>query len=163
MTNLLTAANWQAVLPWPPSVNRYWRHWWDPKAKNAGTVKRGAMRHTISERGRAYRRLVGQYVAYFHRLSEPLDGPLGVAVEFCEPDRRKRDLDNLHKGIWDALQAAGVYSDDHQIRERHETVGNVVPKGLVRIAIWQMEAGRLAGVGDGTWLSITGMAEQFLR
>lgn len=159
MDNLLTAANWQGIIPWPPSVNHYWRHWWD-KRLNHGL---GGIRHSVSDKGKRFRRLAGQYVALFHRLSAPLEGPLGVAVEWAPPDRRQRDMDNLHKSVWDALQKAGVYADDHQIRERHEFMGAVVPNGLARIAIWQLEAGRLAGVGDGTWLRVTGLEGQFLR
>jgi Holliday junction resolvase RusA-like endonuclease len=38
-----------------------------------------------------------------------------VVVEVYVPDRRKRDLDNLHKGILDSLTHAGVWGDDSQI------------------------------------------------
>ena len=43
-------------------------------------------------------------------------GRLGARVDVYPPDRRKRDLDNVLKAIFDALTHAGVYVDDSQIR-----------------------------------------------
>lgn len=96
-------------LPWPPSVNHYYRR------------TRGGM--TIGAEGLAYRRTVASTVMV-HRakanaggapLSIPYAGRLGVTIEAFPPDRRARDLDNLNKALLDALTHAGVWVDDEQI------------------------------------------------
>ena len=33
----------------------------------------------------------------------------------------RRDLDNLNKGVWDALTDAGIWHDDKQVWDSHET------------------------------------------
>ncbi len=33
----------------------------------------------------------------------------------------RRDLDNLNKGVWDALTDAGIWDDDKQVWDSHET------------------------------------------
>lgn len=40
---------------------------------------------------------------------------LSLTIDAYPPDRRKRDLDNILKSLLDALQHAGIYSDDSQI------------------------------------------------
>ena len=92
-------------LPWPPSANRYWRH--PSTGKLAG-------RHLISEEGRAYRKAVAQAVMLDKYQAVRMDGYLSVEIDCYPPDRRKRDLDNLLKGILDAMQKAGCYKDDNQ-------------------------------------------------
>jgi len=92
-------------LPWPPSVNQYWRH--PSKGPLAG-------RHLISERGRKYRVLVMAYAIKFkhqHKLADRL----AVSILCYPPDRRRRDLDNVLKAALDALVFAGVMLDDSQI------------------------------------------------
>lgn len=93
------------VLPWPPSVNQYWRH--PSKGPLAG-------RHLISERGRKYRVLVMAYALKFG-LCHKLADRLSVAILCYPPDRRRRDLDNILKAALDALVFAGVMLDDSQI------------------------------------------------
>lgn len=88
------------VLPYPPSVNRYYRH--------------VGYRTLISRDGRAYRKRVCTLLA--GRVGGPLSGPLEIEINFYPPDRRQRDLDNVNKGIWDSLQYAGIYHDDSQIK-----------------------------------------------
>lgn len=95
-------------LPFPPSLNHYYRH--------LGHVT------LISRRGRAYREAVVALLAA--RGIKPLGGPLDVAVELFPPDRRKRDADNFHKCLSDALQHAGVFQDDSQV---------------VRLEIWKRD------------------------
>lgn len=95
-------------LPWPPSVNSYWRH--ITSGKLAGRV-------LISEKGRAYRTSVR--VARLDQLRIggplPLAGRLSVSIDAYPPDRRWRDLDNLPKAVLDGLTHAGLWLDDSQI------------------------------------------------
>ncbi len=90
----------ELVLPYPPSVNHYWRHF------------RG--RTLISRGGRAYRQ---QVMTQCQGMGgqPPRDGRLALAMDAFPPDRRRRDLDNIQKPVLDAMQHAGVYLDDSQI------------------------------------------------
>ena len=80
-------------LPFPPSVNHYYR--------------RVGPRTLLSREGRRYRERVAAVVAELGL--RPLAGPLEAEVLVFPPDRRRRDLDNLQKAVWDSLQHAGVY------------------------------------------------------
>jgi crossover junction endodeoxyribonuclease RusA len=104
-------------LPWPPSINTYWRH--------------GRGRTYLSAVGRNYRELVRDRMPVFHRSwdSEHLE----LFIDASPPDRRKRDLDNILKSLIDGLMHAGVYRDDSQIKtivarmlEKHEGDGGLV-------------------------------------
>jgi crossover junction endodeoxyribonuclease RusA len=88
------------VLPWPPSLNRYWR--------------RLPNRVLISKEGRRYRKSVLWAVTM---AQCPKFGRARLALEIAAypPDRRTRDLDNTLKGLLDALEHAGVFDDDGQI------------------------------------------------
>ena len=89
-------------LPWPPSVNRYYRH--------------AEHRVLISREGRAYR----QKVCSMLRGSGPmLEGPIEMTIDATPPDRRRRDLDNILKCLLDTLQHARFYRDDSQIKDLH--------------------------------------------
>ena len=98
-------------LPWPPSVNHYYRH--------------VGPRVLISRDGRKYRELV---TALVNRNGfRPFQGRISLHAEFYPPDRRRRDLDNVGgKVLLDTLQAAGLFKDDSQIKrillEMHEPV-----------------------------------------
>jgi crossover junction endodeoxyribonuclease RusA len=85
-------------LPWPPSINHYWRRW------------RG--RTVLSRWGRSYRAIVAARLAGSECRCT---GRLRVEIDAAPPDNRRRDLDNLLKAVLDALQHAGVYDDDGQI------------------------------------------------
>lgn len=86
-------------LPYPPSVNHYYRH--------------VGPRMLISREGRAYREKV---CAILTALGiRPMTGPLDVQVEIFPPDRRRRDLDNVQKALFDALEHGGAYINDSQI------------------------------------------------
>ena len=92
----------ELTLPWPPSVNSYWRH---------PTTGRLAGRHLISEKGRAYRADVCRIVG----LTQKITGRVSVMIYASPPDKRRRDLDNLFKSLLDSLTHAGVWDDDAQI------------------------------------------------
>lgn len=121
-------------LPYPPSVNRYYR--------NVGA------RTLISREGRAYRQRVETLLA--ERRILPTEGPLAVLVDLFPPDRRRRDVDNAMKSLLDSLEHAGAYEDDSQIvhleTHKHDPVtggGSVVQ--ISAIDEFQRERERRSG------------------
>lgn len=125
----------EIALPFPPSVNRYYR------SPRSGPL---AGRTMISEEARKYRAAVCALVSE-SKLGGQMEGLLRVVVEVFVPDRRKRDLDNLHKGILDSLTHAGVWGDDSQIddlriyRARDEA-GNLIIGGMVKVMVERIES-----------------------
>jgi crossover junction endodeoxyribonuclease RusA len=106
-------------LPWPPSMNRYWR-------SAAGRV-------LLSRDGRDYRAIVAEIV---NRRDLPtLTGRLTVQIHARMPDHRRRDLDNLLKATLDALQHGGLYEDDAQIDELTIRRGGVFAGGELIVAV----------------------------
>jgi crossover junction endodeoxyribonuclease RusA len=93
------------ALPFPPTVNTYWRH----------VVIGKQARVLLSEEGRNYRKAVARFVLQ-QRIQGVGNAALDVALRVNPPDRRRRDLDNLPKGILDGLKHAGVYDDDSQVQ-----------------------------------------------
>ena len=113
------------TLPWPPSVNRYWRH---------PSTGRLAGRHLISSDGRKYREQVAAMTML--QTNAHYAGSLIVDITANRPDNRRRDLDNLLKAILDSLTHAGIWGDDSQIIDLRIKWGEkVVPDGSVEIYI----------------------------
>ncbi|HPM22961.1 MAG TPA: RusA family crossover junction endodeoxyribonuclease [Phycisphaerae bacterium] len=113
-------------LPWPPSVNHYYR--------------RVGSRTLISRAGRAFRVEVGRILAA-RRLSPAL-GRLAVTVEVFPPDRRRRDIDNLLKAVLDACQHGGAFPDDSRIVWLLIRRTQVVRGGRVVVTIRDLAAGQ---------------------
>lgn len=121
----------ELVLPWPPSVNQYWRH--PSKGPLAG-------RHLISEQGRNYRgRVLHQITAEGQR--HKLADRLSVSILCYPPDRRRRDLDNILKAALDALVFAGVMLDDSQIDRLAIERCDVQAPGRLEITIERLTNG----------------------
>jgi len=122
----MTATATDAVtltLPWPPSVNHYWRTWQG--------------RHLVSRAGRAYRGAVALAVIA-HRDGPPrlpLAGRLALTLTAHPPDRRVRDIDNLLKGTLDSLAHAGVYGDDGSIDDLRIVRSGVVAGGRLEVQV----------------------------
>lgn len=106
-------------LPWPPSVNHYWRHF------------RG--RVVISQEGQRFRSAVKWIV--LAKCRTPLEGRLAVTVHAYPPDRRERDLDNLLKATQDALCHGGAFLSDSQIDWLLIERRGVVPNGRLDVQI----------------------------
>ena len=106
------------TLPFPPSVNTYWRH---------PTTGKLAGRHLISEKGRAYRAAVAGLLSGQTKIN----GRVKIDIIAHAPDNRRRDLDNLIKAIFDAITHAGLIDDDSDIY--HFSVGWALEKGEKKI------------------------------
>ncbi len=91
----------ELTLPWPPSANHYVRH------TRAG-------KHYVTQAVKTFRLEVWNES---RQRRIPLQtGPLVLHIEAHPPDKRRRDADNLVKCTADALQKAGVVSDDYQFQ-----------------------------------------------
>lgn len=116
-------------LPWPPSVNNYWR----------AVVNKKTMRPMfyVADAGKRYVRDVEAQTIGCRTL---LEGPLRVTIWVYLPDRRTRDLDNLLKAILDACTRAGLWSDDKQIRDLRIAVrGMHRPHGKIVLRAGEIE------------------------
>nr|BDD45439.1 crossover junction endodeoxyribonuclease rusA [bacterium] len=124
----------QITLPWPPSVN----HYWGSRVVTPRSSKPFVSTY-ITQRGKEYQEEVG-WLARARRV-RPLEGRLAVTVKAHAPDRRVRDLDNLHKALLDAMTQAGFWDDDGQIDRLTIERGEVRPKaGCVIVTIEELEA-----------------------
>lgn len=118
------------TLPWPPSMNTYWR----------SVVIKGRVRVLLSKKGREYRRSVAnsQDVVAWVKHYHPMPTRMKMLIDVFPPDKRRRDLDNLPKGIQDGLQNAEVYMDDCQIDDLHLVRKEIIKGGKVVVTITEM-------------------------
>ena len=86
------------TLPWPPSVNRYWRQ------VNGRAI--------LSAEGRLYKQDVA--AVCWAAGVQPEMGPVVVDILAVRPDKRRRDLDNLLKAALDSM-TPWVWADDSQV------------------------------------------------
>jgi crossover junction endodeoxyribonuclease RusA len=99
-------------LPYPPSVNTYWKSW------------RG--RVVISKEGKKYK----DVVKIMTRHVRPTEENVSIRIEVYPPDRRRRDIDNVLKALLDSLNGV-VYHDDSQIHHLEVSKKERQPNGLV--------------------------------
>jgi crossover junction endodeoxyribonuclease RusA len=103
------------TLPWPPSMNTYWRTF------------QGRM--IISAKGRDYRKAVIEQVR-LQGGANNYQGKVRVEIEAYRPDKRRRDLDNLLKAVLDGCTHAGVWEDDSNIVDLRiywaDTIGGMI-------------------------------------
>lgn len=109
------------ILRWPPSVNHYW-------------VQTGK-RKFLSKKGREYRDQVIRTVEMIsYKLPKmPMQGDIEILIEVYPPDNRRRDLDNLLKAPLDAMEHAGVYTDDNQLADIRIVRKEVIKPGMLKV------------------------------
>lgn len=110
------------ILPFPPSVNTYWRN-----------TRKGVL---ISASGRSFRsNALADIMEQLRRAPEPITVNVAVSVIFYPPDKRPRDLDNYLKAAFDSLTHAGVWVDDKQIKRFAVEWGPLTKGGKTEITI----------------------------
>lgn len=133
-------------LPFPPTINTYWRH--IVMGKRVATI--------LSEAARVYREAVAREVCAQRVACNALTGKLAVEITVYPPDRRDRDIDNLPKGILDSLKHAGVIRDDADIDDLHIVRGQLRKNaGQVRVVISEIAG---AATASGSLFVTAGMA-----
>ena len=116
-------------LPWPPSVNHYWVY---RRVKNRICA-------FIGPKGTLFRKDAITAVM-LQNANIDLAGKLKVSITAYPPNKIRRDLDNLFKGILDAMQHAGVYKDDSQIDDLRIKRGEVYkPGGKIIVELQRIE------------------------
>jgi crossover junction endodeoxyribonuclease RusA len=113
------------TLPYPPTVNTYWRN-----------VKGRAI---LSAKGRAYKAW-----PLPPQLGPHVPGRLSVDAVAYMPDARTRDLDNIWKPMLDYLTHHGVFRDDSDIddlRIRRGGIDKANPRVELTISMIE-EAGK---------------------
>lgn len=114
--------SYQISLPYPPTVNHYYGH------SKSGRVY-------LREAGKQYRKDVATVVAMSKR--KRFEGArVAVHAIIYAPDRRRRDLDNTGKALFDSITHAGIWDDDSQIDDLRITRGKVMKgEGMVTVRI----------------------------
>lgn len=109
------------TLPYPPSGNHMWKH------TRAGT-------HYLTDTAKRYYADVAEVFLLSHQKGV-LTGKLHVEIDVYPPDRRRRDLDNLCKTLFDGCTKAGVWEDDSQIHKLVVEKMDVVKDGRVSVRV----------------------------
>ena len=117
-------------LPFPPSMNTYWRNF------------RGMT--VLSKQGREFKAAVADYVVEY-KVPKLGDSKLRVSMVLFPRDKRKIDIDNRIKAVLDALQDAGVFNDDFQVDELSIVRGKTIKGGAIRVLIEQIETSDSSG------------------
>jgi crossover junction endodeoxyribonuclease RusA len=105
-------------LPLPPSVNHYWG-------------QHGHRRY-VSKAGVAFKSQVSDYVIEY-RVPKLGTARIAMTVVLFPKDRRKQDIDNRIKALWDALADAGVFDNDEQIDTLFIERGEIKKNGGCRV------------------------------
>lgn len=124
------AKKWAFSIPYPPSVNKYW-------------VRRRGGGLMLSPVARAYKKNVAALL-HRHKSKKPSESKLKIEIYAVMPDRRKRDLDNICKGVLDAMEGI-IYVDDCQFDSiLIERIG-YVKGGRLDIEITEIEGIEIVG------------------
>lgn len=100
----------------PPSVNTYWRA--------------NGKRRFVSDRGVKFK----QDMAYWVKPVMS-DKRLRCHLVLNMPTKRRFDIDNFTKVIFDSLVQNGLCLDDEQFDELHIYRGEVIKGGLIKIKV----------------------------
>lgn len=78
-----------------------------------------------------------------YRKQAPLAGKVAILTCFVVRDRKRWDLDNRKKALWDSLTHAGVWLDDSQVDMSMtlRVLDGEQAEPSTRVWIWEIEPG----------------------
>lgn len=112
-------------MPYPPSVNGYWQ----PLCFG----KRASL--SLTKKGKDYRLLAAKHLMMQRVCRGKTTDRLKVIIEVFPPDRRKRDLDNILKGLLDAITKYEIWGDDSQVDDLRVVRKPIVKGGNIVVTI----------------------------
>jgi len=131
------------ALPWPPSINHYWRSLLIP----CKPMKPGAppyrVQVTVSADGKQYRRSVRESMNAYRTwgpFTMPPGARLAVGLKLYPPNRRSFDIDNRAKALLDALTHQSVWADDSLVDRLLIERGPITQGGRVDVMITALDA-----------------------
>ena len=108
-------------VPWPVSVNAYY-----VRTRFGGVA--------VGKPGMVYRKTIAdEWLAQAGRVT--FEGRIAVRLVCVFPDERERDLDNIEKCLFDALQHAGAYRRDSQIKLKTSEQSGTQAPGWVDVTL----------------------------
>ena len=123
------------TLPFPPSVNHYWRH----------VVMGNRVTTLISAPGRKYSAAV-QGEVLLQKAARRINNHVAMTVLLHAPDRRRRDVDNYAKSLLDSLVKSGVLEDDSVVRDLRLVWGDVLSGGKAVVMIREIAQAAQGGL-----------------
>ena len=115
-------------LPWAPSINNYYM-----QGRRSGRY--------ISKKGRVFSDQAGDDIMEQADISYfPLSMSLKINVRLCTPDRRKRDLDNYIKPLFDAITHSGLWVDYSLVDYFAVKRGKICKKGKIIVQISTLDS-----------------------
>jgi crossover junction endodeoxyribonuclease RusA len=110
-------------IPFPPSINHYWKH------------------RVIGRHASVY--LSAEALKFRADIKHILDDEnktkftdrVNVSITLHAPNKRKYDIDNRIKSVFDALTHAGLWGDDEQVDSLTVTRGIIIEDGLTIVDI----------------------------
>lgn len=126
------------MLPWPPSVNNYYKDLYCKKRK----IKIASYHNRDKKKNKA---LKPHAVKFFRDACYLIKQQCGCTTKFlgkvkvdylmCPPDHRKHDTGNLRKALDDSLWKSGLIKDDNDgIKFSEEKIAPEYP-GWVRVTV----------------------------
>jgi len=99
------------LLPFPPSVNNYW--------KNVSYKKRGILikGKALTPKARQFRIEGLITIRKQYPVHEVINSPVKMLIHLHPPSLRKYDVDNFNKGILDVLTHANIWVDDDLVHD----------------------------------------------
>ena len=111
-----------------------------PVSANARLIRTKGRQLTNSRKYREW--FIEAYREVRSQVPEPdtITGRVGVSLTVHFKDNRRRDLDNILKGLQDVCTKALLWNDDSQIDNLHVVRGEVdsEKKGFVEVRIWEI-------------------------
>lgn len=117
----MSGLTYEFEMPWPPSVNGYWRTFNN--------------RQIISKRGREYRANALLKLKEIGIDGEFIRDRLSVSLILNPPTLRKYDIDNFNKALFDAISHSGFWEDDEQIDSLSIKKGEKTKGGNIKVRV----------------------------